>query len=78
MLECYMVCFPKGSTGWVIVERWYPDPKKAPRDEIRSAAFSTKRAAGNFATALDPIHDGGVLRVMAVSDLEPERRQRRS
>jgi len=78
MLECYMVHFPKGSTGWIIVERWYPDLKKKHRDEIRSAAFSTKKAATTFAADLDPLHDGGLLRVVAVSELEPERRQRRS
>jgi hypothetical protein len=72
-----MVHFPKGTLGWVIVERWYPDLKKKHRDEIRSAAFSTKKAATNFAGALEPVRDGGHLHVTAVSDLEPTRRPRR-
>jgi len=78
LLECDMVHFPKGTTGWVIVERWYPVLKHGHRDEIRSTAFSTKEAAANFAAALDPIHDGGLLRMVALSELEPARRQRRS
>ena len=72
-----MVHFPKGTPGWVIVERWYPDLKKKHRDEIRSAAFSTKQAAVTFAGTLKLIHGGGLLRVVALSELEPERRQRR-
>jgi hypothetical protein len=69
---------PERMFWWIIVERWYPDLKEKHRDEIRSAAFSTKKAATTFAAALDPLHDGGLLRVVAVSELEPERRQRRS
>ena len=65
-----MVHFPKGSTGWVVVEHWYPDLKQGSREEIRSAAFSTKEAAANFVATLKPIHDGGLLHVVALSELE--------
>jgi hypothetical protein len=65
-----MVHFPKGSTGWVVVERWFPDLKQGYREDIRSAAFSTKEAAARFATTLNLIHDGGVLHLAALSELE--------
>src|ERR1700691_5103566 len=60
--------------GWVIVERWYPNLKQGYRQEIRSAAFSTKEAASNFAATLNAIHDGGILHVVTLSELSTSKR----
>ena len=68
----HMVHFPKRSTGWVIVERWYPNLEQGYREETRSAVFSTEEAAANFAATLNPIHHGGLLHVVALSELQSQ------